>query len=78
MQTTLDRRSTSATVSEAYKASTQAFLQDPEFVGDHPLEEPLKDKRAFWMNNDYRVVYQVREDNILFVDIGTHEQVYQR
>jgi len=63
---------------EAYQASTQAFLQDPELVGDHPLEEPLKDKRAFWMNNDYRMVYQVREDNLLFLDIGTHEQVYQR
>lgn len=63
---------------KAYKASVEAFLQDPEFVGDHPLEEPLKDRRAFWINNGYRVVYQMRKDTILFIDIGTHEQVYRR
>jgi addiction module RelE/StbE family toxin len=63
---------------EDYSNSLDAFRVNPELVDDHELQEPMQDKRAFWVNNDYRVVYRVKEDDILFVDIGTHEQMYTR
>jgi addiction module RelE/StbE family toxin len=63
---------------EAYMLSVDAFFQDPSTVGDHALAPPMQDVRAFWINDDYRVVYQKRDDEVLFVNIGTHEQVYKR
>ena len=33
---------------------------------------------AFWMNNEYRVVYQAQDNDFLLLDIGTYTQVYQR
>ncbi len=63
---------------EAYRSSLEAFKTDPQLVDDHALEEPLQDRRAFWVNHDYRVVYKIKGDAYLLVDIGTHAQVYQR
>lgn len=34
--------------------------------------------RAFSINNEYRVVYKEKKDVFVFLDVGTHEQVYQR
>jgi mRNA-degrading endonuclease YafQ of YafQ-DinJ toxin-antitoxin module len=73
-----ERISPDESLVEAYQASVDAFFQDPKLVDDHALEEPMHDRRAFWMNNDYRVVYRVKGDYLLFDDIGTHAQVYQR
>jgi len=56
----------------------EAFKIDPQLVDDHALAEPLQDRRAFWVNNEYRVVYKRKGDDYLLVDIGTHAQVYQR
>lgn len=63
---------------EDYRSSLEAFKADPASVHDHHLEEPLQDRRAFWVNNEYRVVYKIKGDASLLVDIGTHAQVYQR
>ncbi len=73
-----ERISLDESLVEAYQASVDAFFQNPETVDDHALKPPLKDRRAFSVNDDYRVVYRVKEDFLLFVDIGTHDQVYER
>lgn len=63
---------------DAYLTSVAAFFEDPASVKDHSLAEPMRDRRAFWITNEYRVIYRVKGNEIVFVDIGTHEQVYQR
>jgi len=35
-------------------------------------------KASFDVDADCRVVYIEREDDFLFLDIGTHEEVYQQ
>ena len=60
-----------------YKESVEAFLEDKTLMNDHPLEDVMSNFRAFWINDDYRVVYQEKEKYYLFTDIGTHEQVYR-
>lgn len=62
---------------EAFQEGVDGFFEDPESVKDHELEESMKDRRAFWINNEYRVVYRIKGDEVIFVDIGTHEQVYK-
>jgi addiction module RelE/StbE family toxin len=45
-------------------------------INDHPLTGHLSGRRAFSVTADIRVVYVETETAILFVDIGTHNQVY--
>jgi len=43
---------------------------------DHPLAADLQGRRAFSITADVRVIYIELEDKILFIDIGSHNQVY--
>lgn len=43
---------------------------------DHALSGRLEGKRAFSINSDVRVIYKVEADTYIFLDIGTHNQVY--
>ncbi len=44
---------------------------------DHVLVGKKSHLRAFWVSGDIRIVYSpVSKDQVLFVDIGSHNQVY--
>lgn len=43
---------------------------------DHPLAGLLTGKRSFSINADVRVIYEESGKAIIFLDIGTHNQVY--
>ncbi len=43
---------------------------------DHALTGKLAGKRAFSVAGDIRVVYVELQDSIVFLDIGSHNQVY--
>lgn len=45
-------------------------------LNDHPLSGKLAGKRAFSITADVRVVYTETDTEIFFLDIGTHNQVY--
>jgi addiction module RelE/StbE family toxin len=45
-------------------------------LDDHPLNRKLTGRRAFSVTGDIRVVYIETNDEIIFLDIGTHNQVY--
>lgn len=45
-------------------------------LNDHALTGRLKGLRAFSITADIRVIYVELEDTIVFLDIGTHSQVY--
>lgn len=45
-------------------------------LNDHPLTGKLIGKRAFSIAGDIRVIYIELEDAYVFIDIGTHSQVY--
>jgi addiction module RelE/StbE family toxin len=50
--------------------------QNP-ILKDHKLTGKLRDKRAFWITGDIRIVYFPLSNNeVLFMDIGSHNQVY--
>ena len=44
---------------------------------DHALTGKLNGKRAFSVAGDIRVIYIELEDFIVFLDIGSHSQVYK-
>jgi addiction module RelE/StbE family toxin len=43
---------------------------------DHALSGKLSGKRAFSIAGDLRVIYVEFEDSIVFLDVGSHNQVY--
>lgn len=43
---------------------------------DHPLTGKLTGKRAFSVAGDIRVIYDEQVGAIVFLDIGSHNQVY--
>ena len=43
---------------------------------DHALTGKLAGKRAFSVAGDIRVIYIELDDAIVFLDVGTHNQVY--
>jgi addiction module RelE/StbE family toxin len=61
-----------------FSDSVDAFQEDRTLVDDHPLENIMEGQRAFSINDAYRVVYVETDDEFVFLDIGTHEQVYRR
>lgn len=61
-----------------FRDSVDAFLEDRSLVDDHPLEDAMHGKRSFSVDSEYRVIYIERDEYYLFLDIGTHEQVYRR
>lgn len=44
---------------------------------DHPLVGAKRSLRAFSITGDTRIVYlPISENEVIFIDIGTHNQVY--
>lgn len=54
------------------------FQKDPRdlVLKDHLLKGGQRQRRAFSITGDIRIVYRRIDDGILFYDIGTHNQVY--
>jgi addiction module RelE/StbE family toxin len=46
-------------------------------INDHALTGNMDGKRAFSITADIRVIYTETEDAFVFLDIGTHAQVYK-
>jgi mRNA-degrading endonuclease YafQ of YafQ-DinJ toxin-antitoxin module len=45
-------------------------------LNDHALAGTKAGQRAFWVSGDIRVIYIELPDRYLFIDIGSHNQVY--
>ncbi|MBI2009935.1 MAG: type II toxin-antitoxin system mRNA interferase toxin, RelE/StbE family [Candidatus Chisholmbacteria bacterium] len=55
------------------------FAKDPTnpLLKDHSLRGKMANVRAFWVTGDMRIVYVfLGEDEVFFIDIGSHNQVY--
>ncbi len=62
-----------------YKERLAIFLKNRKapLLKDHKLIGKLKSYRAFSITGDIRVIYiEESKDIVLFIDIGTHTQVY--
>jgi addiction module RelE/StbE family toxin len=62
-----------------YQEQVKLFIEDRNdpALDDHPLSGKLQGSRAFYITNDIRVVYVERGKNeFVFLNIGTHKQVY--
>lgn len=61
-----------------FQANLEALLDDPASVRVHALTDKMVGKFAFDVAPDCRVVFRENDEQIILVDIGTHDQVYER
>lgn len=59
---------------ERYKLFLMSERGKP--LDDHALSGGLQGRRAFSITGDVRVIYIELADQIIFLDVGTHSQVY--
>lgn len=56
------------------------FLKNPQnqILRDHGLMGTKRKTRSFSISGDIRIVYRrISKDHVIFLDIGTHNQVYK-
>ena len=63
---------------ELYKKAVTLFIEDPQHpdLHVHELKGRMNNKKAFSVDDDCRVIFIEDPDKFLFLDIGTHDEVY--
>lgn len=63
---------------EVFWKKMDIFISDPFDPGlrTHKLSGKLKDMWSFSVTYDVRVIFYFEEDRVVFVDIGSHDEVY--
>jgi len=63
---------------KSFVKAVELFLKDRNLsqLHNHKLRGSKKGLRAFSITGDMRIIYREYEQYYLFVDIGTHNQVY--
>jgi len=46
-------------------------------LNNHPLSGKLNGLRSINVSGDYRAIFEERSENIIFIAIGTHSQLYK-
>lgn len=67
-------------VKQKVKEKNLLFAKDPfdSILGNHALVGKYSGYRSINVTGDFRIVYKMLNDDIaLFVDIGTHSQLYK-
>ena len=60
------------------RGKIKLFVQDPfdPRLRTHKLKPREKQYYAFSIEYDLRVVFRFEKDSVIFLDIGTHDEVY--
>lgn len=63
-----------------FKERLYKFSQnsDDNILLDHALGGKMLGFRSFSVTGDIRIIYYIHKDTAYFVDIGTHNQVYEK
>lgn len=63
---------------EVYKQALALFINNPNHpqLHTHNLKGIMNTKSAFSVDGDCRVIFLEDEDKFLFLDIGSHDEVY--
>ena len=72
------RIKTNSNLLEKFNDRYELFIKDKSnlLLHNHRLTGSMKGKQSFSITGDIRVVFQESKDSVKFLDIGTHNQVY--
>jgi addiction module RelE/StbE family toxin len=62
----------------AFRQVLELFREHPhhEALRNHPLKEKYAGIRSIDITDDWRALYRKESERIIFVDLGTHDQLY--
>jgi len=65
-------------IEEVFWEKVGIFLSDPfdQRLRTHKLSGKLKNLLSFSLGYDFRVIFYFEGDQAIFIDIGTHDEVY--
>lgn len=65
-------------LSSKFNERVKLFSQDSKnpVLRDHPLGGDYEGYRSFSISGDFRVIYQKTETAVIFIDVGSHNQLY--
>ena len=61
-----------------FQDRVEIFTRDPRdpVLKDHQLKGKKNELRAFSTTGDIRLIYFVKWEDVYFIDVGSHNQVY--
>jgi addiction module RelE/StbE family toxin len=64
----------------ALRSAIATFLENPHDVSlrNHTLGKEHAGKRSIDITDDWRALYREERERIIFVELGTHAQLYKR
>ena len=62
-----------------YKIALTLFTENPAHpkLKNHKLKGKMKSRRAFFIDDNCRVIYIEESGYFLFLDVGKHDEVYR-
>lgn len=68
----------SAEIKQAFRETVELFEENPHHEGlhNHPLKDEYAEIRSINVTGDWRALYRRDTQRIIFVDLGTHDQLY--
>ena len=75
---TKQRKAAPLEIKQAFRDALDLFYENPNHVAlrNHPLTGKYQGFRSIDVTEDWRALYRTEPERIIFVEIGTHDQLY--
>jgi addiction module RelE/StbE family toxin len=72
------RKAAPLKIKQAFRDALDLFAENPnhQALRNHPLTGKYAGFRSIDVTGDWRALYRIESERIIFVEIGTHPQLY--
>lgn len=72
------RKAAPLEIKKAFRETIALFIENPDHpaLRNHALKDRYAGFRSIDVTDDWRALYRSERKRIIFVDLGTHEQLY--
>jgi addiction module RelE/StbE family toxin len=72
------RKAAPLEIKKAFQDTLALFIVEPDHpsLRNHPLKDKFAGVRSIDVTGDWRALYRRERDRIIFVEFGTHDQLY--
>jgi addiction module RelE/StbE family toxin len=72
------RKAAPLEIKKAFQDTLALFIVEPDHpsLRNHPLKDKFAGVRSIDVTGDWRALYRREHERIIFVELGTHDQLY--
>ena len=72
------RKAAPLEIKKAFQDTLALFIVKPDYpsLRNHPLKDKFAGVRSIDVTDDWRALYRRERERIIFVELGTHDQLY--